>query len=267
MNPSDRLHCPECRGRLSETVAHEMRCSNCARTFAFAGGMINFRDRRPPLADEPYGPVTGHGMLGSDLLTRIKCAAGGRWGVGLGDTVELGCGNGSLTEAIVSGEGLRSLLAVDTDLTALLACQGRIANLKAACPVLFAALDEGLAAIRDATVDTVASSSMLGGIRDARAFFTTVRRMLKTGGRAMFVVPNRRYHQAVSMAMAETLTQRHARDGAWPRGLEPALTLLQETRRLLVWGDSGVPAFVGGKAFVRRRRAGGPGEADRIWLS
>lgn len=176
-------------------------------------------------------------MLGSDLLTRIKSAAGSRWEVGLGDALELGCGNGSLTEAIVLGEGVRSLLIVDPDVTVLQARRARIANLKMACPVLFAALDEGLAAIRDATVNTVASASMLSGIGDTRAFLTVVHRILKTGGRAMFVVPNRRYHQAISMAIAETLTQRYARDGAWPQGLGPALTLLQETRRLLVLGD------------------------------
>ena len=92
-------------------------------------------------------------------------------------------------------------------------------------------------AIREANVDTVAGASMLSGISDTRAFLTMVHRILKTGGRAMFVVPNRRYHQAISMAMAETLTQRYARDGAWPDGCGPALTLLQETRRLLVLGD------------------------------
>lgn len=135
------------------------------------------------------------------------------------------------------GEGVRSLLIVDTDLTLLRACRGRIADLEVACPVVFAALDGGLAAIRDTTVDTVASSSMLSGIRDTRAFLTMVHGILKTGGRAMFVVPNRRYHQAISMAMAETLTQRYARDGAWPQGFGPALTFLQETRRLLVSGQ------------------------------
>jgi SAM-dependent methyltransferase len=237
MNPSDRLHCPECRGRLSAIFAHEMRCSDCARTFALVDGIIDFVDGRLPLANEPYGSVTQEGMLGLDLLTRIKSAAGSRWRGGLGDAIEFGCGAGSLTKAIVSGEGVRSLLIVDTDLTVLQACRRRIGDLEMACPVLFAALDGGLAAIRDAIVDTVASSSMLSGIADTRAFLTMVHRILKTGGRAMLVVPNRRYHQAISMAMAETLTQRYARDGAWPQGFGPALTLLQATRRLLVLGD------------------------------
>jgi SAM-dependent methyltransferase len=237
MNPSDRLHCPQCRGRLSAILAHELRCSDCARTFALVDGIIDFVSGRPPLANDPYGSWTQEGVLGSDLLTRINSAAGSRWGVGFGDAVELACGTGSLTEAILSGEGVRSLLIVDKDMTALRACRGRIADLEVACPVLFAALDGSLAAIRDATVDTVVSSSMLSGIGDARAFLTMVHGMLKTGGRAMFVVPNRRYHQAISMAMAETLTQRYARDGAWPQGFGPVLTFLQETRRLLVLGD------------------------------
>jgi SAM-dependent methyltransferase len=238
MNPSDRLHCPECRGRLSAIFAHEMQCSDCARTIALIDGIIDFVGGRLVLEAERYRCVTQEGTSGSDLLTRIKSAAGGRWGVGLGDAIEFGCGVGSLTEAIVSGEGVRSLLIIDTDLTRLRACERRIADLQVTCPVLFAALDGGLTVIRDATVDTVAGASMLSGIRDTRAFLTMVHRILKTGGRAMFVVPNRRYHQAISMAMAEALTQQYARDGAWPEGCGPALTLLQETRRLLVLEDS-----------------------------
>ncbi len=237
MNPSDRLHCPECRGRLSAIFAHEMRCSDCARTIALVDGIVDFVGGRLPLDAEHYRCVRQEGMPGLDLLTRIKSAAGNRWGVGLGDAIEFGCGVGSLAEAIVSGEGARSLLIVDTDLTVLRACRGRISDLDMACPVLFAALDGGLAAIRDATADTVAGTSVLSGIADTRSFLTMVHRILKTGGRAMFVVPNRRYHQAISMAMADTLTQRYARDGAWPEGSGPVLTLLQKTRRLLVLKD------------------------------
>jgi hypothetical protein len=240
-----------------------MRCSDCARTVAVVDGIINFVGGRLKLDAEHYRCGMQEGIPGSDLLTRIKGAAGSRWGVGLGDAIEFGCGIGSLTEAIVSGEGVRSLLIVDTDMMMLQACRGRIADLEMACPVLFAALDGSLAAIRDATVDTVAGASMLSGTCDTRAFLTMVHRILKTGGRAMFVVPNgltlhpdktrlvdfrpKRLQgachpetdgtKAISMAMAETLTQRYARDGAWPEGCGPALTLLQETRRLLVLGD------------------------------
>ena len=52
MNPSDRLHCPECRGRLSAIFAHEMRCSDCARTIALVDGIIDFGGGRLPLDAE-----------------------------------------------------------------------------------------------------------------------------------------------------------------------------------------------------------------------
>jgi hypothetical protein len=116
MNPSDRLHCPECRGRLSAIFAHEMRCSDCARTVALVDGIIDFVGGRLKLDAEHYRRGMQEGIPGSDLLTRIKSAAGSRWGVGLGDVIEFGCGVGSLTEAIVSGEGVGSLLIVDTDM-------------------------------------------------------------------------------------------------------------------------------------------------------
>jgi hypothetical protein len=163
MNPSDRLHCPECRGRLSAIFAHEMRCSDCARTIALVDGIIDFVGEQPPLDAEDDRRIRQEGISGSDLLTRIKSAAGSRWGPGLGDAIELGCGVGSLAEAIVSGEGVRSLMIVDTDLTELQACRGRIGDLEMACPVLFAALDGSLAPIRDATVDSVAGTSSCAG--------------------------------------------------------------------------------------------------------
>ena len=61
-----------------------------------------------------------------------------------------------------------------------------------------------------------------------------VHRILRIGGRALFVVPNRRFHHVACLAAAEALTQRYARDGAWPEGSRGTMALLAHTRRLLV---------------------------------
>src|SRR5947199_273440 len=71
-------------------------------------------------------------------------------------------------------------------------------------------------------------------IGDLRGFLTMVHRALKPRGRAWFVVPNRRYRQAVCLAMAEALAQRFARDGAWPEEIHAAVGVLARSRRLLV---------------------------------
>jgi SAM-dependent methyltransferase len=220
-----------------------MHCSDCARSVALIGGIADFVSEQLPRARaaDRYRCVTHGGGLGSNLPTQIKSAAGSRWPASLGDVVEFGCGPGSMAEDIVSGETVRSLLVVDTNLSVLQACQRRIADLDSACPIFFAALGDGHAAIRDAIADTVVGSTMLLGIGDTRAFLTMVHRVMKTGGRALFVVPNRRYCQAICLAMADALTQRYARDGTWSEGCGPVLTLLEETRRLLVLGNLEFP--------------------------
>ena len=47
--------------------------------------------------------------------------------------------------------------------------------------------------------------------------------MLKPKGRAVFVVANRRYHQAACLAMATALTQRYAREGDVATGLRASV--------------------------------------------
>jgi hypothetical protein len=82
--------------------------------------------------------------------------------------------------------------------------------------------------------DTVIGTALLSGIGDVRAFLAMVHRALKPNGRAAFVVPNRRYHEAMCRAIAEALVQRRAREGAWPDGQQVVLEILSHTKRLLV---------------------------------
>jgi SAM-dependent methyltransferase len=247
MTLSDRLHCPNCQGRLASASADRLVCSGCDRNIAVVDGIVDLLSEHLPLpagSDRYRGVTREHGLLASYLPARIKSAAGSLWPAALGDTIEIGCGLGPMTQAILAGEAVRSLLVVDSDLAMLRACKAQAADLAAGRSVSFAALCGDLAAIRDAVADTVIGATVLSGIGDTRAFLTAVHRMLKTAGRALFVVPNRRYHQAVCLAIAEALTQRFAREGAWPEGCWPALTLLGETRRLLV--HQGDPGFLAG---------------------
>jgi hypothetical protein len=241
MTLTDRLHCPDCQGRLSLASSEELRCTTCDRTIPIRDGIVDFASRRSPPGADRYRGVTREGLLGSGLPARIKAAAGGRWPGTMGDTLEFGCGLGPMTRAIVTEETFRSLLVVDSDLARLQTCQTGIADLDLKAdtprPVSFVALDGGLAVIRDAVADTVIGTNVLSGIGDTRAFLTLVLRALRIGGRAAFVVPNRRYHQAVCQAIAEALTQHYARHGTWPEGSRAALTLMEQIRLLLVHHD------------------------------
>jgi SAM-dependent methyltransferase len=240
MSLSDRLACPDCHGRLIAASGGRLCCSGCARTIALIDGIVDLvSDTRPAQGADRYGGITREeGLLASTLPARIKAAAGGRWPGALGDTIELGCGPGIMTHALTTAETIRSLLVIDTDLSMLQASRTRIAPRDTASgpafPIDFAALGGTGSAIRDAIADTVIGTATLPSIGDTRAFLTMVHRILKIGGRALFVVTNRRYRQVACLALAEALTQRYARDGAWPPGSVSVLGLLAETRRLLV---------------------------------
>jgi ubiquinone/menaquinone biosynthesis C-methylase UbiE len=250
MSLTDRLNCPECQGRLTSAFSHELVCSVCDRGFAITDGIVDLVGGRSPSGSELYRGVTQrHGFLAADLVVRIKNAAGNLWPPSLGDTIELGCGDGATTQAILTHETVRSVLVADTDPAILQACRTRVAELVPGLPLWFAALGGDLVTIRDAVADTVIGTAVLAQVGDIRGFITRIHRMLKPRGRAMFVVPNRRYHQAVSMAIAEALTQRYTRAGAWPEASGPVFAMLGEMRRMLL--HRGDPGLSGGTDETR----------------
>jgi hypothetical protein len=82
--------------------------------------------------------------------------------------------------------------------------------------------------------DTVIGTAVLPGIGDPRAFLRMVQRILKPNGRALFIVSNRRYRQALCQAMAEALVQRFAHGGVWPEGHLAAIGFLAHARLILL---------------------------------
>jgi SAM-dependent methyltransferase len=244
MRLTDQLQCPNCRGRLTADPGDALRCTGCERAIQVVDGIVDFvaaslahgSDRHP-------GDPGGHDTGADDLFTRIQIAAGDRWPASLGDAIEFGCGRGATTQAIVGGQMFRSLLVLDTELGVAQACRASIASLERGSdrPVIYATLSGARDAIRDAVADTAIGTRLLSGIADVRAFLAMVYRVLKPGGVAAFVVPNRRYYATMCLAMAEALVQRRAQDGIWPEGHETVLKILAQNRRRLVHrGDLGL---------------------------
>ena len=244
MHLFDRLHCPRCKGRLQNAPDGALQCSLCDQLVPITDGVADFvADARPlaPGTDRYRGDPRPHDAGATDLYARMQTAAADRWPPSLGEVIEFGCGRGETTQSIVAAQELRGLLVLDTDIEMVAACRSRIDGLGLGDrPVGYATLSGAQDAVRDAVADTIFGTGLLSGIGDVRAFLTMVHRALKPGGRAAFVVPNRRYYDAMCLAMAEALVQRHARDGVWPDGQQVALELLAQTRRLLIHrGDAG----------------------------
>src|SRR3954471_23063872 len=236
MNLPGWLHCPDCSGRLASAAPARLACTECHRGIPIVDGIADFVGDEAVPASDPHrwgtDPSLGEAAIG-DLPVRIRSVAGARWPDYLGQVLEFGCGIGQMTQAMLSGQPLRGLLAVDTAVWNLQACRHRL-SAPPETEIAFATLSGHRNAIRDTVADTVFGLDVLGQIGDLRGFLTMVHRALKPRGRAWFVVPNRRYRQAVCLAMAEALAQRFARDGAWPEEIHAAVGVLARSWRLLV---------------------------------
>lgn len=236
MTLSIRLHCPRCRGRLVAASALELRCSSCEQAVVITDGIADFATDANA---EPCSGVTQeHGVLASDLPARIKRAADDRWPDHLGTIIELGCGLGHMTHALAAGERIRDLIVLDSDRNRLLACRQHLRDegmaLDSGPTVVFAAAGAAQNIVRDAVADTVIGTAVLARTAGPRSFLIDVHRILKPGGRALFIVPNRRYWQAICLAMTEALVQRHANEGKWPREAWPVMTKLARIRQMML---------------------------------
>src|ERR1700721_1189454 len=105
MKLPDRLHCPNCKGRLAfvsaDVAVDGLRCADCERTVPIRDGIADFAGDMlalNPALDRCHGDRHLDEAGAGRLLAQIQTAAGDRWPNFLGDTIEFGCGE--LTHAI-----------------------------------------------------------------------------------------------------------------------------------------------------------------------
>ena len=235
---SDRLHCPSCKDRLTAVSPDTLNCANCGWISPIVDGVADFTDGSIAAGAENAGAEVG----GAEVFSRMRDVAGDRWPAFLGDVIAFGCGASGSVQPLLTERTVRSLLLLDADIAALRDCQARITELAPGFDriVGYAAVSANQDVVRDAVADMVVSTASLSCIADVRSFLTMVYRVLKPGGRAAFVAPNRRFHQAMCSALAKALVRRHAQVGVWPEGQAAVLELLARTQRLLVHhGDLG----------------------------
>ena len=237
MDLTDCLHCPDCKGHLVQSSPTELCCTECERTISVMEGIADFVSADAPDVNDSQACRGRRNAADTDgLFKRIHAAAGDHWPQSLGRVLELGCGYGQMTSALLASAQVRSLIAVDTDMDVLRACRDHLAVLGVRPEpfVSLAVLAGYHDAIRDAVADTVIGTTLLSTTGDVRGLLTTVHHALKPGGRALFVVPNRRYRQALCQGMAAALVQHYAHEGVWPEGHHTILAFMARSRRLLV---------------------------------
>ncbi len=256
MKLPDRLHCPRCKGKLSVimaesldgTPASSLICTSCSAVVPAVDGFPDFIGEATITDTDPLG-LTGDPYPGDEaaaaLLERICLAAEDHWPANLGHVIDLACGGGQLARPLALGlnKTTSGLIVADSAIASLRACRDRVV-FRSDDPVVFVRLSLHQDAIRDAVADTVTGVDLLHRTGDVRAFLAMVHRILRPGGRAFFVVPNRRYILAFCHAMATALVHRHAREGGWNAECDQALRLIANLRRQLV--HQGDLAFLSG---------------------
>ena len=255
MNLADWLHCPRCKSRLAPVAAilpthppepspaQALQCANCEWIIPIVDDVADFVGHRMVSASDPFafaGNPSDDDAASADLMAQIRTAAEGRWPASLGEVLELGCGSGQMTRMLVMDAEVRGLMVTDTAMEMVHRCRDRLAEneLGMDTTIIYARLSGKEDAIRDAVADTVVGTCVLHRFGDVRAFLTMVHRVLKPAGRAFFIVPNRRYHQAFCQATATALVRLHARDGVWSEPSHAVMLMLAELRQqLLHQGD------------------------------
>ncbi|HVZ10503.1 class I SAM-dependent methyltransferase [Rhodopila sp.] len=252
---ADRFHCPRCKGRLAAvtaqatdgTPAGSLTCTLCDTVVAAPGGIPDFADGRAVAETDPRGLFGDPYISAEDaaaLYERMRGTAGADWPAGLGDVLDLGCGGGRLTLPVALSGGAHTIVAADSRLDALRACRDRITQIEDAerLALGFARFSLAEDVLRDASFDTVLGLDVMTRARDTRALLDLTKRVLRPGGRAFFVVANRRYLRAFCRAMAEALVLRHARDQAWSDAARTAIHMIGVLHRRDIHHDHAAAA-------------------------
>jgi len=151
------------------------------------------------------------------LYDCISDAAGERWPVSLGDAVEIGCGTGGFTMAMLSKLPASRVVLTDISLKMLDICRRRLGGMSdlRAEALTFATFAGTETCFRTDAFDTCFGTSVLHHILDVPRLLAQIHGFLKPGGRAFFLEPNLSFHRALTATLAQILDE-WARDGSLP---------------------------------------------------
>lgn len=243
--PLSKFHCTECRGRLITAPDGGLACEHCATPVPVEDGILDFVQGRAGTILDPgeYDAFHGIDAARSNALYReIQQLAGGQWPASLGSVLEVGCGTGLLSRALISHGDVRDLVLTDVSTAMLRTCRDHLhqSDLLNRVPLTFATHSATEPCFQDVVFDTCAGGSVLHHIPDVRGFLASMFRWLKPGGRAFFMEPNLRHHRALAQTLADILALLYTRDQTYSDSRQKLLNLISQWRRgILHQGDVG----------------------------
>lgn len=241
------FQCAACHAPLIGDAAVAIVCDRCDTPVATIDGILDFmpagsgaHDETPADAPDRYDAL--HRIDDDRAAARyrdLKRLAAEHWPTLLGSVLEIGCGTGLLTRAMVQSDDAADMVVTDISMPMLRATRAHLeqVGLASRIPLTFAAYDSIEPIFRDATFDTCGGTSVLHHIQDVRAFMARMFRWLKPGGRAFFTEPNIRYHRAVGQTLADILAVLYRADATFSHGRQSLLNLIGQWRRGIVHRD------------------------------
>ncbi|HEY2616543.1 MAG TPA: class I SAM-dependent methyltransferase [Acetobacteraceae bacterium] len=235
-----RFQCPACKGVL---LADAGVCLICGRGYITRDGILDFVGGRLDTQLDAYDYDASHTIDDDSAeigYLQLRQVAGHRWPASLGAVVEIGCGTGGFSRAMVGHRDATDAVLTDVSLDMLRVCRGHLDRLgiASALPVRFATYSANEACFRDTAFDTCVGASVVHHIADVRGFLADVWRFLKPGGRACFIEPSLRYHRVLAMAFADIIAMLLARDATYTTDRQTLHNWVAEARRgVMLQGD------------------------------
>lgn len=236
-----KFRCPECSGTLSDG-SDVLVCQVCGSLVPVREGIADFvRGRFDTMLDiAAYDQEHGiDDSRPSRFYDEIRAQAGARWPTSLGSVLEVGCGTGLFSRALLAKNEAREVIFTDVSVGMLRECRVHLAKLGLldVRNVAFATYSSNEACIRNTVFDTFIGTSVLHHILDVGFFLEDVYRALKPGGRAFFIEPARRYHQAMAQSLADIAAYLVTKEGGKTEGFQSLLNWLAQQRQSLMHKD------------------------------
>ncbi len=233
-----RFQCPTCMGVVSEESGC---CSTCGRVYATKDGILDFVGGHFDTQLDAASYDTSHSIDDSQSeieYQRHRLLAGPRWPASLGSVIEIGCGTGMFSRAMIKHGSAKDAVLTDISLDMLRLCRGHLNWLDNMPSVSFATYSTRELCFQDLVFDTCVGTSVVHHIADVRAFLSAVWRFLKPGGRAFFVEPALRYHLVLAMTFSDIIAMIMSRDPTHTDGRQALHNWVAEARRgTMLQGD------------------------------
>jgi ubiquinone/menaquinone biosynthesis C-methylase UbiE len=229
----NKFQCPACKIAL---VAGAGACLGCGKQYATDDGILDFVGGRfdTQLDVESYDDYHAIGDSGAEISYRnIRNLAADRWPASLGSVVEIGCGTGLWSRAMIGHRDAADAVLTDVSPDMLRLCRTHLTRLglASALPIRFATYSAHEACFCDEAFDSCIGTSVVHHIADVRAFLTDVWRILRPGGRAFFTEPSFRYTRVMAMAFADIIAYLLSCDSTYSADRQTLHNWVAEARR------------------------------------